>query len=99
MAPGTSQHTRVTDAPDERTTFGPHCTTSRTASRLRRVSESIKRRVMIKRISAGLVSAVLLVNVLGCNNSKVRASAPPPPPVVEVAPVIQRTVPVVGEWV
>ncbi len=45
------------------------------------------------------MSAVLLLNVLGCNNSKVRASAPPPPPVVEVAPVVQRTVPVIGEWV
>ena len=30
---------------------------------------------------------------------RVRASAPPPPPVVEVAPVVQRTVPVIGEWV
>src|SRR5207244_10256664 len=54
---------------------------------------------MIKRTCAGLMSAVLLLNVLGCNNSKVRASAPPLPPVVEVAPVVQRTVPVIGEWV
>src|SRR5437667_4641097 len=54
---------------------------------------------MIKRTCAGLMSPVLLLNVLGCNNSKVRASAPPPPPVVEVAPVVQRTVPVIGEWV
>src|SRR5439155_1545038 len=30
---------------------------------------------------------------------RVRASGPPPPPVVEVAPVVQRTVPVIGEWV
>src|SRR5438270_73791 len=30
---------------------------------------------------------------------RVRASAPPPPPVVEVAPVVQRTVPVIGEWI
>jgi len=29
----------------------------------------------------------------------VRAAAPPPPPVVEVAPVIQKDVPVQGEWV
>jgi RND family efflux transporter MFP subunit len=54
---------------------------------------------MIKRTCAGLISAVLLLNVLGCNSSKVRASAPPPPPIVEVAPVVQRTVPVMGEWV
>jgi len=53
---------------------------------------------MMKRICAGLVSAVLLLNVLGCDNGKVRAAAPPPPPVVEVAPVVQRTVPVTGEW-
>ena len=54
---------------------------------------------MMKRICAGLVRAVLLLNVLGCDNGKVRAAAPPPPPVVEVAPVVQRTVPVTGEWV
>jgi len=54
---------------------------------------------MIKRICAGLMSVVLLLNVLGCNSSKVRASAPPPPPMVEVAPVVQRTVPIMGEWV
>jgi RND family efflux transporter MFP subunit len=53
----------------------------------------------MKRIIAGLVSAVLLLSALGCSSGKVRASAPPPPPVVEVAPVIQRTVPVSGEWV
>src|SRR5207245_804470 len=69
------------------------------ASRLRRVSEAIQGKIMRKRTCAGLMSAVLLLNVLGCNNSKVRASAPPPPPVVEVAPVVQRTVPVIGEWV
>ena len=53
----------------------------------------------MKRIIAGFVSATLLLSALGCSNSKVRAAAPPPPPVVEVAPVLQRTVPVVGEWV
>ncbi|HEY4842832.1 MAG TPA: efflux RND transporter periplasmic adaptor subunit [Terriglobales bacterium] len=53
----------------------------------------------MKRISIGLVAAVLLVNALGCSNGKVRAAAPPPPPVVEVAPVIQKDVPVQGEWV
>jgi len=53
----------------------------------------------MKQISTGLVSAVLLLNGLGCGNGKVRAAAPPPPPVVEVAPVIQKDVPVQGEWV
>ena len=53
----------------------------------------------MRRISIGLVTTVLLVNALGCSNGKVRAAAPPPPPVVEVAPVIQKDVPVQGEWV
>jgi len=53
----------------------------------------------MKQISAGLVSAVLLLDALACSNGKVRAAAPPPPPVVEVAPVIQKDVPVQGEWV
>jgi RND family efflux transporter MFP subunit len=54
---------------------------------------------MMQQISKGLVSAVLLLNGLGCSNGKVRAAAPPPPPVVEVEPVIQKDVPVQGEWV
>jgi len=41
----------------------------------------------------------LLLNSLGCSNGKVRAAAPTPPPLVEVAPVIQKEVPVQGEWV
>jgi len=53
----------------------------------------------MKQISTALVSAVLLLNALGCGNGKVRAAAPPPPQVVEVAPVIQKDVPVQGEWV
>jgi RND family efflux transporter MFP subunit len=53
----------------------------------------------MKRISIGLVAAVLLVNALGCSSGKVRAAAPPPPPVVKVAMVIQKDVPVHGEWV
>jgi len=53
----------------------------------------------MRRISVGLVAAVLLVNALGCSNGKVRAAGPPPPPVVKVAPVIQKDVPVQGEWV
>ena len=53
----------------------------------------------MERTSLALLAAVLLVNALGCSNGKVRAAAPPPPPVVEVAPVIQKDVPVQGEWV
>ena len=54
---------------------------------------------MMKQISTALISAVLLLNALGCGNSKVRAAAPPPPPVVEVAAVLQKDVPIQGEWV
>lgn len=53
----------------------------------------------MKLIPVGLISAGLLLSALGCSNSKVRASAPPPPPEVEVAPVIQKDVSVQGEWV
>jgi len=52
----------------------------------------------MRRIFVGLVAAVLLVNALGCSG-KVRAAGPPPPPVVEVAPVVQKDVPVQGEWI
>src|SRR5258705_3461572 len=54
---------------------------------------------MMKQIFTGLVSAVLLLNALGCSNGKVRAAGQPPPPVVEVEPVIQKDVPVQGQWV
>ena len=53
----------------------------------------------MRRICLGLVATVLLVNALGCGNDKVKAAGPPPAPVVEVAPVIQKDVPVQGEWV
>ncbi len=53
----------------------------------------------MKQIFTGFVSSLLLLNALGCSNGNVRAAAPPPPPVVEVAPVIQKDVPVQGEWV
>jgi RND family efflux transporter MFP subunit len=53
----------------------------------------------MRRTAIGLVAAVLLVSALGCSDGKVRASAPPPPPAVEVAPVLQKDVPVQGEWV
>ena len=54
---------------------------------------------MLKQISRGLVSALLLLNALGCSSGNVRAAAPPVTPVVEVASVIQKDVPVQGEWV
>jgi RND family efflux transporter MFP subunit len=54
---------------------------------------------MMKQVSTALVSTVLLLQALGCSNGNVRAAGPPPPPVVEVAPVIQKDVPVQGEWV
>jgi RND family efflux transporter MFP subunit len=54
---------------------------------------------MIKKISTSFVSLALLLNGIGCSNGKVRAAGPPPPPVVEVSPVIQKDVPVQGEWV
>ena len=53
----------------------------------------------MKQISTGLVSAVLLLNAFGCGDGKVRAAAPPPPPAVEVAPIIQKDVPIQGQWV
>jgi membrane fusion protein (multidrug efflux system) len=51
------------------------------------------------KLSLGIVSAALLLSTLGCSNGKVRAAAPTPPPVVEVATVVQKDVPVQGEWV
>jgi RND family efflux transporter MFP subunit len=64
----------------------------------RKFNDSIEGKMM-KQISLGLVSAVLLLNAFGCSNGKVRAAAPPPPPVVAVASVIQKDLPVQGEWV
>jgi RND family efflux transporter MFP subunit len=54
---------------------------------------------MMKQISRAFASVVLLLNALGCGDGNVRAAAPPPPPAVEVAPVIQKDVPVQGQWV
>src|ERR1700751_2364040 len=53
----------------------------------------------MRQISIGLVVAVLLLNALGCGNGKVRSAPAPPAPKVEVTPVIQKDVPVQGEWV
>ena len=54
---------------------------------------------MKKKIFAGFIGAALLSSSLGCSNNNVRASSSPPPPKVEVAPVIQKDVPVQGEWI
>jgi RND family efflux transporter MFP subunit len=55
-------------------------------------SESNKKLVFM-----ALLSGALLLNVIGCTTDKVHASAPAPS--VEVEPVIQKDVPVQGEWV
>jgi membrane fusion protein (multidrug efflux system) len=65
----------------------------------RKFKHSIEGKEMMKQISTGLITAVLLLNALGCGDGKVRAAAPAAPPVVEVAAVIQEDVPVRGEWV
>jgi RND family efflux transporter MFP subunit len=54
---------------------------------------------MKKKIFAGFIGAALLSSSLGCSNSNVLASISPPPAKVEVAPVIQKDVPVQGEWI
>jgi RND family efflux transporter MFP subunit len=54
---------------------------------------------MKKKIFAGFIGAALLSSSLGCSNTNVRASTGPTPAKVEVAPVIQKDVPVQGEWV
>jgi RND family efflux transporter MFP subunit len=53
---------------------------------------------MTRTLLALLAAAPLLIT-LGCSNGNVRAAAPPPSPVVGVAPVIQKDVPLQGEWV
>ena len=54
---------------------------------------------MKKKIFARFIGAAVLSSSLGCTNSNVRAATGPPPAMVEVAPVIQKDVPVQGEWV
>jgi len=98
---------RVTDAPEiDRTTLWAHLSPTErrpdSGASVTRLKQKFSNSIggeMTKQISTGLVSAVLLLNGLGCSNDKVRAAAPPPPPVVEVAPVIQKDVPLQGEWV
>src|SRR3984885_9132108 len=53
----------------------------------------------MKKIFAGFIGAGLLSSSLACGNSNVRSAPAPAPPVVEVAPVIQKDVPLEGEWV
>jgi RND family efflux transporter MFP subunit len=50
-----------------------------------------------RRFLAGLLAAAAAVPVLAC--AKKEAAAPPPPPAVEVAPVVQKDVPVYAEWI
>jgi RND family efflux transporter MFP subunit len=64
------------------------------------------RRLLIRPIDArvtpiylSLLGAVLLLNAVGCSNDKVRAAAPPSPPAVEMATVMQKDVPIRGEWI
>src|SRR5258705_346373 len=54
---------------------------------------------MMKKISTLLVVVLLVLIALGRREGRGGVAAPPPPPMVEVAPVIQKDVPVQGEWV
>jgi RND family efflux transporter MFP subunit len=45
-----------------------------------------------------ILSLAIFLPLLGCGNAT-KASAPPPPPAVEVADVIQKDVPIYGEWI
>src|ERR1700723_862044 len=98
---------RVTDAPEiDRTTLWAHLSPTErrpdSGASVTRLKQKFSNSIggeMTKQISTALISAVLLFHALGCSNGNVRAAAPPPPPVVEVAPVIQKDVPVQGEWV
>jgi RND family efflux transporter MFP subunit len=65
----------------------------------RRFRGPIQNQTKMERTFLALLAAVLLLDALACSNGKVRAATPPPPPLVEVAPVIQKDVPVQGEWV
>jgi RND family efflux transporter MFP subunit len=53
----------------------------------------------MRQVPIALLGLPLLLTAMGCSGGKAGASAPPPPPAVEVAPVIQRDVPIQGEWV
>jgi len=59
----------------------------------------IQGQIQMGRTFLALLAAVLLVDALGCSSGRVRAATPPPPPLVEVASVIQKDVPLQGEWV
>src|ERR1700720_4978786 len=48
--------------------------------------------------ASGAVLAVILLIVMTCSGAKASVQAPPPP-IVEVATVEQRDVPVYGEWI
>ena len=56
----------------------------------RKFNNSIEGTEMSRRISEGLVSAVLPRSALGSNSDNLRSAALSAPPVVEVTPVIQH---------
>jgi membrane fusion protein (multidrug efflux system) len=55
------------------------------------------RRQPVRVLAAAAPVAMALIFAAGC--AKKEAAAPPPPPAVEVAPVIQKDVPVFQEWI
>jgi membrane fusion protein (multidrug efflux system) len=55
------------------------------------------RRQPVRVLAAAAPVAMALLLAAGC--AKKEAAAPPPPPAVEVAPVIQKDVPVFQEWI
>src|SRR5499427_5354005 len=65
----------------------------------RHLSVPIRSDRELRPITLTLLSALLALTLLGCGGSKVRAAVSLPPLMVEVVPVIQRDVPVQGEWV
>ena len=54
--------------------------------------------VRVTRTLLGLLLIVIAGLSAGCRDSST-ASASPPPPVVRVEPVVQKDVPIYGEWV
>src|SRR5438876_9680161 len=54
--------------------------------------------VRVAQTLLGLLVIVIAALSAGCGNSST-ASGAPPPPVVKVEPVVQKDVPIYGEWV
>ena len=56
---------------------------------------------MVVRVARGLLGGLVIVAAAlpaGCRDSST-ASGPPPPPAVQVQPVVEKDVPIYGEWV